>query len=81
MWKGCNKALTINLIKPFSARELVARVAAHLEMARIRQEATEQIRESEEKFRLLVETVKDYAIFMLDTEGRRGELECRSRAY
>lgn len=30
----------------------------------------EQIRASEERFRLLVGGVKDYAIFMLDTEGR-----------
>ncbi len=30
----------------------------------------EGLRESEERFRLLVEGVKDYAIFMLDTEGR-----------
>jgi PAS domain S-box-containing protein len=28
------------------------------------------LRESEERFRLLVESVKDYAIFMLDPEGR-----------
>src|SRR5262249_10898309 len=28
------------------------------------------LRESEEKFRVLVETVQDYAIFMLDPEGR-----------
>ncbi len=30
----------------------------------------EILRESEERFRLLVEGVKDYAIFMLDAEGR-----------
>jgi PAS domain-containing protein len=30
----------------------------------------EILRESEERFRLLVEGVKDYAIFMLDVEGR-----------
>ncbi|MBA3992358.1 MAG: hypothetical protein C0469_02440 [Cyanobacteria bacterium DS2.3.42] len=29
----------------------------------------ELVRQSEEKFRLLVESAKDYAIFMLDTEG------------
>lgn len=32
-------------------------------------EATEEVRRSEERFRLLVETVKDYAIFMLDPGG------------
>jgi PAS domain S-box-containing protein len=30
----------------------------------------ETLRHSEERFRLLVESVKDYAIFMLDTDGR-----------
>jgi PAS domain S-box-containing protein len=30
---------------------------------------TENLQQSEERFRLLVESVRDYAIFMLDTEG------------
>ena len=32
--------------------------------------AAEELRRSEERFRLLVEAVEDYAIFMLDPEGR-----------
>jgi len=35
-----------------------------------RRMAEETLRASEERFRLLVQTVKDYAIFMLDPEGR-----------
>ena len=35
-----------------------------------RREAENQLRESEERFRMLVQSVKDYAIFMLDPEGR-----------
>ena len=35
-----------------------------------RKRAEELLRESEERFRLLVEAVRDYAIFMLDTAGR-----------
>jgi PAS domain S-box-containing protein len=35
-----------------------------------RKAAEEHLRQSEERFRLLIESVKDYAIFMLDTSGR-----------
>jgi PAS domain S-box-containing protein len=35
-----------------------------------RRKAEERLRESEERFRLIVQSVKDYAIFMLDPEGR-----------
>jgi len=35
-----------------------------------RRAAEDELRRSEERFRLLVESVKDYAIFMLDPEGR-----------
>jgi len=35
-----------------------------------RQKAQAVLRESEERFRMLVETVQDYAIYRLDTEGR-----------
>jgi PAS domain S-box-containing protein len=56
------------LIKPFSERELRARVGTQLEMARLRREALQ--RQSEERFRLLVEAIKDYGICLLDTEGR-----------
>ena len=34
-----------------------------------RREAEERLRQSEERFRLMVDSVKDYAIFMLDTGG------------
>jgi PAS domain S-box-containing protein len=35
-----------------------------------RREAEETLRQSEERFRLLIEGVVDYAVYMLDTEGR-----------
>ncbi|HEX8825047.1 MAG TPA: PAS domain-containing sensor histidine kinase, partial [Archangium sp.] len=35
-----------------------------------RRKTEEQLRQSEERFRLLVSSIKDYAIFMLDPEGR-----------
>jgi PAS domain S-box-containing protein len=39
------------LIKPFSARELLARVEAHVKMARFRRETIDTLRESEARFR------------------------------
>jgi signal transduction histidine kinase len=39
------------LIKPFTARELMARVNAHVEMARLRQQAVDALREAEERVR------------------------------
>ncbi len=45
---------------------LAAQAAIAIDNARL----FESVRESEERFRLLVEGVQDYAIFMLDPEGR-----------
>ena len=44
---------------------LTAKVGTFLELYK----RTEKLRESEERFRLMVESVKDYAIFMLGTNG------------
>jgi PAS domain S-box-containing protein len=57
------------LVKPFSARELLARVEAALAIARIRRETGEALRESEERFRNLADHAP-VMIWMTDTEGR-----------
>jgi PAS domain S-box-containing protein len=44
------------LVKPFSARELIARVETHIKTFRIRQEANAALRESEERFKALANT-------------------------
>ena len=63
----------------FAVQGLLISLLAHaLRSARERAEASmletqmnqEDLRRSEERFRLLVEGVEDYAIFMLDSEGR-----------
>jgi len=49
--EGLSSGADDYLTKPFSARELLARVNANLEMARLRREATRDLRESEARFR------------------------------
>jgi signal transduction histidine kinase/DNA-binding response OmpR family regulator len=57
--EGMQAAADDYLIKPFSARELLARVEAHLKMSRYRSEATETLRASEERFRAFVTASSD----------------------
>ncbi|MFO1265767.1 MAG: ATP-binding protein [Rubrivivax sp.] len=44
------------LVKPFSARELLARVTAQVQMGRLRRAANEALRASEERFRQMANT-------------------------
>ena len=62
--EGLNAGADDYLVKPFSARELVARVGSHLAMAKIR-------RESEEQFRTLSEYLE------VEVRVRTRELEER----
>jgi signal transduction histidine kinase/CheY-like chemotaxis protein len=52
--EGMEQGADDYLIKPFSARELIARVDAHARMARLRREADEAVRRSEERLRRMV---------------------------
>ncbi len=57
------------LIKPFSARELLARVEAHLMRDHVRRDAERAVRESERRFREMIDAVPA-AIYTTDAEGR-----------
>jgi signal transduction histidine kinase len=57
--EGLNAGADDYLVKPFSARELVAHVAANLNLARLRREATTALRTSEWRFRNLVSASSD----------------------
>lgn len=57
------------LVKPFSARELLARVSAHLQLARLRQRASEIIRESEQRLQGIFDQMVT-GIAEIDLEGR-----------
>jgi PAS domain S-box-containing protein len=64
------------LAKPFSARELTARVTAHLELARVRREATAALRESEERLRLALDAAS-MGTFIWHVEHNEGETDAR----
>ena len=65
------------LTKPFSARELIARVNANLEMARLRREATRDLRESEARFR----NMADHAPVMMWMTDPTGSLTYLNRLW
>jgi PAS domain S-box-containing protein len=65
------------LIKPFSARELLARVGTHVEMARLRRAAATALLESEKRFRELA----DNAPVMIWITDDHGNIEFANRAF
>ena len=67
------------LAKPFSARELTARIGAHLELARVRREATAALSESEERLRLALDAAS-MATFVWDIETGQAESDERMLA-
>ena len=54
------------LLKPFSAPELLARLRCHRRLVEMRWEAA--ARQHDERFRLIVESARDYAIFTFDAQ-------------
>jgi PAS domain S-box-containing protein len=57
------------LVKPFTARELLARVSSHLEMARVRRESAHSLAVSEERFRTMANSAP-VLIWMADPDQR-----------
>lgn len=57
------------LVKPFSARELLARVQSLLDLQRVRQEAEIAVRKSEERLRALIRA-GTYAIYRMSADWR-----------
>jgi signal transduction histidine kinase/CheY-like chemotaxis protein len=55
------------LVKPFSARELLARVGSHLAMAKMRRQAEQALRDSEERFRALV-NANSYVVYRMSPD-------------
>jgi PAS domain S-box-containing protein len=57
------------LVKPFSARELLARVDAQLQMASVRGQTEKMLRQSEERFRTMADS-SPMMIWMTDPAGK-----------
>src|SRR5688500_17460717 len=58
------------LFKPVVPEVLESKVSVFVELYRMRERAKQQaVRHSEERFRLLVDTIRDYAIIMLSPKG------------
>ena len=57
------------LIKPFSARELLARVQTHLEMARVRKQGEEALRRRTEQFETLLDEAP-IGVYLVDGDFR-----------
>ncbi|MGC2199715.1 MAG: response regulator, partial [Stellaceae bacterium] len=61
------------IVKPFSSRELLARVSSILDLAAMRrreaQKLRQEVKQLDARYRLMVDAVTDYAIYMLDPDG------------
>ncbi len=69
--EGMNAGADDYLTKPFAARELVARVAANLELARLRSEGAEALRLRTVELETVLETVPVGVWFTSDAEARQ----------
>jgi len=65
--EGMEQGADDYLIKPFSARELLARVQTHLEMARIRKESEEALRQRTAQFETLLNQAP-LGVYLVDAD-------------
>jgi PAS domain S-box-containing protein len=71
VYRGATKGAVDYLFKPVVPEVLKAKVSVFVDLFHINERLKRKaVQQSEERFRLLVESMQDYAIFMLDPEGR-----------
>ncbi|WP_287127705.1 response regulator [Candidatus Cyanaurora vandensis] len=70
MKAGAADYLTKQRVSPENLSQILRRVTRLYQAEKTAQLANQQLVQSEEKFRLLVESVQDYAIFSLDVAGQ-----------
>jgi len=76
--KGMQAGADDYLIKPFSARELLARVESHLKMVQYRLEATEALRHRTEQFETLLKQAP-LGVYLVDADFRIREVNPTAR--
>jgi len=71
--EGMEKGADDYVIKPFSARELLARVQTHIEMSRVREKAEEDMRRRTEQFETLLNEAP-LGVYLVDGDLRIREM-------
>ena len=66
------------LVKPFSSRELLARVSAHIQMSRLRSSVSEALRESNSRFEALFNEAP-IGIYLVDGQMRIRQVNPKAR--
>ena len=71
VFRGAASGAVDYLFKPVVPQVLKAKVSVFVDLFRMNEQLKQQaIRQSEERFRLVVDSLQDYAVFMMDPEGR-----------
>jgi PAS domain S-box-containing protein len=71
VFRGATSGAVDYLFKPVVPQILQAKVSVFVDLFRKNEQLKEQaVRQSEERFRLVVDSLQDYAVFMMDPEGR-----------
>jgi two-component system, cell cycle sensor histidine kinase and response regulator CckA len=71
VFRGAASGAVDYLFKPIVPQVLHAKVAVFVDLFQMNERLKQQaIRQSEERFRLIVESFQDYAVFMMDSQGR-----------
>ncbi|MBI2360743.1 MAG: PAS domain S-box protein [Deltaproteobacteria bacterium] len=69
--RGVSSGAVDYLFKPVVPEVLKTKVGVFVDLFHMNEQLKQQaVRQTEERFRLLVESLQDYAIFMIDPEGR-----------
>ena len=71
VYRGVASGAVDYLFKPVVPQVLQAKVSVFIDLFRMNERLKQQaVRQTEERFRLVIESLRDYAVFMIDPQGR-----------